>query len=433
MVQPRVILGLDSGSRTINTTRRDVDESCYALSHRWESRNPSMPSWLVYCDEEAPYECLLQDSEAENLKNYLNDFAPTLWLDYICIDQNGDEDKNAQVSIMGSIYARAVSLIVGEHLSPKMPPRDYLSRAWCIQERSFGSVKFPWNFDECDGDYLITFAETLNWRVPHMRDLKIRDRYDYTENWRVKSLQDGAENFPEAGDEIRQITRMMTEGQRDKVAMARLSLRIRELISCDDLVEPVYWHSLMFACSCSFPKDKLYGVWGVPMYMKGVDLPYDDPVRAWNLILEHYPQANFALYHNPQDPHKPLPGHVNFNNVNDVMAQILGVSSYSEPERVLQHRRYWENDQVVISVGEECVAFGWHKDPTTPHSHVPVFLVIHRDALLCPQPDNRLLTYAIELFRDRFQALGGRDTGWGQPFGIKHEAQRMLGMTNPHD
>ena len=138
------------------------------------------------------------------------------------------------------------------------------------------------------------------WRIPEFGDaLKIMHDYDYTEGWRVDSLRLAAMHHTHVRDKIEMLIEMM-ENNQDKVGRAVLSLQVREAIPClHDVEDPAWpgkWDTLMFTCDCQYPKDRLYGIWGVSMYQKGIRLPYDNVRHAFTLIRRYYPQVEYACY-----------------------------------------------------------------------------------------------------------------------------------------
>ena len=276
-IRPRTIYAIDLDGKIITCKREIPSEANHALSHRWEGDardGPMYVQWTVNVEGEDPYSCRLTIDEATNVDLYLSKYGQGLWLDYVCINQGSTDDKNAQVSIMGQIYLGCCTLVVGPSLSPNMPPKDYTSRAWCVQERMFGSIKFPFleNPSQCDPEQLLHFAQSMIWRIPQFGDaLKIMHEYDYTESWRVDSLRNAAVHHAHVHDKIQTLIDMMTNNQ-DKVGRAILALQVREASPCRHDVEdpgwPGKWDTLMFTCDCQYPKDRLYGIWGVSMYQK---------------------------------------------------------------------------------------------------------------------------------------------------------------------
>lgn len=177
-IKPRMIYDVNIENKVISCRREIPRASNHALSHRWEDRAYAS-QWTVYVEGDDPYTCSLTGDEANNLQVYIIKYGPGLWLDYVCINQQSPDDKNAQVSIMGQIYLECCTLVVGPKLSPQMPPRDYTSRAWCVQERMFGSIKFPFleNPALCDPGQLTHFAQSMIWRIPSFGKNNIKNTY----------------------------------------------------------------------------------------------------------------------------------------------------------------------------------------------------------------------------------------------------------------
>lgn len=135
---PRFFISLSVENKTVQCRRGKPGSDLYAISHHWEKRDEtSMTTFHVQCDGESEYTCILSEQEALHIDAYLKRYGD-IFLDYVSIDQSSYRDKCDQVAILGNIYLDCTTLIVGPKLSPTPPPEDYLKRAWCLQERSFG-------------------------------------------------------------------------------------------------------------------------------------------------------------------------------------------------------------------------------------------------------------------------------------------------------
>lgn len=108
---------------TLSTVQLTNVEAYEALSYVWGS--------------EADPETLLLDchefSITKNLHSALcalrlPDKDRFLWIDALCINQNNDVEKGAQIPLMGSIYERAVQVIAWLGL----PTDDMMSSGWLI-------------------------------------------------------------------------------------------------------------------------------------------------------------------------------------------------------------------------------------------------------------------------------------------------------------
>jgi len=382
MTQARIVTDINSSNHSIECQRANITSKVHALSHRWQERDGST-KWTVHCEGES-YTCQLFPQEATNLENYVEKYGP-LWLDYICIKQGDENDKIAQVSIMGSIYSNATSLIVGVDLAPRMPGPEYIHRAWCIQERMFGKVKFPWNFDNEDPDQLIAFACDLLGRLPGLDAIsdKLLSDYDSRENWRVKAIRESVSRFPEAADEIRRAVPLMEQNR--KLELAKLVFKIRELVSCDEPVDPRHWNTKMFTCVSAFALDRLFGVWGVPMHHKNIQLPYDNPKRAWQLIVQHYPGAEYAFYID-----RDMNSHCTVSTAVHHLLQCGGTFQPSEPiaEDTWKYNKrseYCSDDQVlhvIIRRGHGFASIVWDDDES-------VGMLISYDAIRAHQGKNQ--------------------------------------------
>ena len=122
-IRPRTIYAIGLDTKIISCKRETPSEANHAISHRWEGDardNPMYLQWTVEVEGEDPYGCRLTIDEATHMHIYLSKYGQGLWLDYVCINQGSNDDKNAQVSIMGQIYLGCCTLVVGPSLSPKM-------------------------------------------------------------------------------------------------------------------------------------------------------------------------------------------------------------------------------------------------------------------------------------------------------------------------
>jgi hypothetical protein len=110
----------------------------------------------------------------------------------------------------------------------------------------------------------------------------------------VKALIEHADKpmYAKCSEQVRQAAREIERSNWTEVAC--LFLTIRERVFADVDFDAKQWTQLMLDCAASRLKDKLYGLWGVSMNMKGIELPYDDPNRALHLVHLHYPQAAFV-------------------------------------------------------------------------------------------------------------------------------------------
>jgi hypothetical protein len=121
--------------------------------------------------------------------------------------------------------------------------------------------------------------------------------------------------------------------------------------------------------------------------------------------------------------------------VEEVQMAVIegGQSAHHHPPTelisILEWKRLAVNPEVVIVRGEDCTGFGWHHNTNRSVEDVPIYLVV-KNYILLPHHHEPMSKVFTE-FRERFKAMGGRDTGWDQAFKIKHTAMKMLGVQNP--
>lgn len=391
---PRVIKSVDVPSRVIRCAREAPGAAIFAISHRWEGREQMQAeTWAVVCDEDEPYSCLLTSAEACHIQLYLgHERCDGVWLDYACINQESGADKNAQISIMGQIYLLCTTVIVGSGLSPTMPPPDYLRRAWCIQERSFGRMYIPWDMSQCDGERLKSFALGIIWTIPHMVSIKINEEYDSTENWRMDQLEKATKRYPDAKDIILAIRDSMLH-KGNQIERAKLALELRQAINCDHEVGtewPGKWEGQMFSTECQYPQDRLYGVYGVPVYRKGYCLPYENLRHAMRLVQLCYPNSNCAMYHTArgevhgekQWQSRELMMQRGFYDTDVVLHGVLTQNPIQEaPIQDARYLRYNFHKSIVVAIGEFTVGVGWEEGTARDMKDVPMYLVINKNLL----------------------------------------------------
>ncbi|ETW05346.1 hypothetical protein H310_04284 [Aphanomyces invadans] len=375
--QARVIRSISSSDRVIQCTRVTMNSSHFAISHRWQNR-AQCDVYTVQCDDEPPYTCELFPDEVVNLEQYVAKLG-YVWLDYVCIDQSSDADKVAQVNIMGQIYANATSIVLGAGLHPTMPPRDYLKRAWCFQERMFGPIRFVWDMDAQDLDHLTEFAKDIALRVSGLSEsISFIDRkYDYNEDWRIATLRKIPQKYPQTAALCNQMEHHIRDHRNDhsQRQIAITALRIRELVPCDHPIVTSEWNLFLFDCQASIEKDRLYGTWGVPMYQLNVPLSYDYPDATWHQIAKHFPEADYA-FHAPHDaPDQPHGGFSGFGTVTQLMCHIMKYAPLrpgthaKAPIGGTQYTMAHSSEVCGIVWDEAYVGIAWNKHPPIQTFH----------------------------------------------------------------
>ena len=365
---PRFIIAISLENKTIQCIRGKPGRDLYAISHRWEKRDEtSMATFHVQCEGESSYSCMLSEQEALHIDAYLKHYG-NLFLDYVSIDQSSHQDKCDQVAIMGNIYFDCTSLIVGPKLSPTPPPEEYLKRAWCLQERSFGFIKFSWIEDEqafidhTDYMWSLVFAvtERTALHIIAMPDYFVKKRkFDWF--WHVKSTKDV---FPNIDDEMDTLLDLMQtlvddEGNMTKLSRAKIAqatLRVRQKMDVRCQVEPS-WGLNVFISDCEIPKDRIYGAWSVPMYAAGYSLPYDDPVNALAMIQYRFLGGRFCLYENEEG--KRLVPYADLRSLKDVLIDAIlqtSTASVLEDSNHVIFKRIVE--RIVVCLHNSTVGLG---------------------------------------------------------------------------
>ncbi|KAF0700195.1 Aste57867_9249 [Aphanomyces stellatus] len=380
---PRFIASINLSSSSIHCTRvTTIQPTHFALSHRWQDRSSATcNSFTVFCDHDPPYTVSLTLVEATNILSYLTQtlVGDGLWLDYVCVNQADKADACAQVHVMGHIYTHATSVIVGDDLGPVMPPRAYLRRAWCVQERMFGPIRFVWDMDAQDGAYLAEFAADVASRVDGLAAIAacLHRPYDAArDRWRLAAL---LQHGPVEAHGWRHHLAKLTLGERtaeNRRAMAVAILRLRELVTCTHAVDPSEWHCLVFDCEATVEKDRLFGPWGHPLRQIGLDVQYDRPDVTWRRLAIHFPEAEYAFHASRATPATPHGGFSGFATVHQLVQHVtdherlppgrtaatplLGSMTVALPMVSLS---------VLLAWDVTCVALAW--DSQSPDSHRP--------------------------------------------------------------
>jgi len=89
-----------------------------------------------------------------------NEKERVIWVDAICINQNDNDERSCQVSIMPSIYSRAQKVLVWLRLGTSYEDpckHPYWSRLWILQE-----IGLAHRLDICQGDQVITWNTFLD-------------------------------------------------------------------------------------------------------------------------------------------------------------------------------------------------------------------------------------------------------------------------------
>ena len=275
----RVITNVDFENNTFYLSTQGLSYDVWGFSHRWEDRGGA-ETWQVlvsasdngdesqsqYYEE---YTCLMFPHEVQNVQSYLETGdCSGLWLDYVCINQNDEKDKCAQVGIMGTLYMSVTSLVVGKGLAPTMPSIDYTERAWCMQERMFGKIKFPQNFEEEAQDnneaHVQKFAHDMISRLPGLVNiqkytLQKSCHWDYNEGWRLNEVRSclTEEMYKDCTNELEQM--MISIREENVMKTSLLALEIREKVDADLNIDQKEWTNLMNSCSATYQHDRIYG------------------------------------------------------------------------------------------------------------------------------------------------------------------------------
>ncbi|OQR91223.1 hypothetical protein ACHHYP_04866 [Achlya hypogyna] len=430
--EARVILSISVGDATIVCTRSDISASVHAISHRWQDRKGTT-TYTVKCDAETPYSCELLPQEAENLCQYVEQLGPGIWLDYVCIDQSSNDDKVAQVTIMGKIYANATSVVLGPYLNPEMPPRDYLVRAWCFQERMFGPIKFVWDTQAADLSYLVAFADDVAVRVPGLQEAFsfVNRPYDWNEDWRVATLRKIGMEYPATKELCEGLERLIKHerSETNQRAMAETVLRIRQAISCTHPATYSEWNLFIFDCEASVEKDRLFGTWGVPLYQSQLPLSYEYPDATWHLIATQFPEADYAFHAPHSAPARPHGGFTGFCTTTQLVCHIMQHTPLTPgthakmPLGAVSYQLSHSHEQCTLAWDEHYVAIAWDPSPPSQTFHFIVSKECLRRGRNCGGEAGPMKKF-IHLI-ERLRGLGCQIPHWTVPFDLKTRMEQI--------
>lgn len=137
-----------SGSMTTTRVEDSSEPGPYeAISYAWGS--PVRDKWIMIDGKQLP----ITTSIADALRQTRRPGQPrTLWADSICINQEDDEERGEQVSLMGRIYAmsRCTLICLGPGPGFEQNARDVkalISEVNEMMDRVFEDPEFSWDWD----------------------------------------------------------------------------------------------------------------------------------------------------------------------------------------------------------------------------------------------------------------------------------------------
>jgi hypothetical protein len=232
---------------------------------------------------------------------------PGFWLDMICINQHSLAHKNAQVSVMGSIFACGTTIVLDENCGPHKPVSEYWSRAWTQQEFHFGSVKLAYLAETSTLQEMVDLDKTFEGidcygcvtSIVFERQKGTAWAFNVAEDWRAQKLKEDAATTHDMIS--RAILTAMWNHSTQVINQAHLCDLFRLLRFCssyyghasDETAAHLLARTLRL--KCHYPKDQLYGMWGVPMMLiHRTRLDYTNPSHSWTRVLECHGFPNLS-------------------------------------------------------------------------------------------------------------------------------------------
>ncbi len=297
---------------------------------------------------------------------------------------------------------------------------------------------------------------------------KIVDPYNYDEGWRVNVANESIQRLRENGEDdkaelVEEAKDLMVECRQSDLAKLVLKYRCMynysylpddETLFKDKSPDVVAFQIEMFRVNVSITKDRLFGVWGVPMDMKNIKLDYDKPMEAWRKVVRAYPFSNFAYYTRENDPdQKRLLGFQSFAEVETLVACLLSDGDRNKdkqyivnpkPAKVIEtttHSFYQDSDgdtSFTLAWGEDYVGFACKKgckEALSPETG-PFHFVVAYDTLRVTDSGSPYFSFYLSLrstvgpafgnLVNRLVKLGLCKATWEQAHHIEHVVATTL-------
>eukprot|EP00735_Rhodelphis_limneticus_P011915 TRINITY_DN5080_c0_g1::TRINITY_DN5080_c0_g1_i1::g.24836::m.24836 TRINITY_DN5080_c0_g1::TRINITY_DN5080_c0_g1_i1::g.24836 ORF type:complete len:516 (-),score=108.72,HET/PF06985.6/3.3e-09,HET/PF06985.6/4.4e+02 TRINITY_DN5080_c0_g1_i1:67-1614(-) len=277
----------------------DFNPKLYAISHRWNVGLLSHPAQCVVVIPERKqcyhWTATVQPGCHEYLQKIFDyDQQAQIWMDQLCIPQKVEKFKNSQVSFMGKLYSVATTVISGSNCATtEFDSEGYLCRAWTQQEYSFGRVIVHPSVDFPSVDAKIRFLQRtlyLAQTIGEILDCAGTTMMKSYEMPRIHSFESyvQSERVPDAwATAVRDFWEFGWTFPSQEQILENL-IRLREFCEWrgESLIGIQRTFIFMFKLHCQYPKDQLYGVFGVIYYNRtGGLLNYSDPEVAYRSIL----------------------------------------------------------------------------------------------------------------------------------------------------
>lgn len=275
------------------------DDLVVSVSHRWADEKSTVRS-TVYMASGASRTVAVNDELMQNLAA-LSGYGMPIWMDLFCINQTDADDVTAQVSIMGSIYLSSISLVTDHRLNwVHLPSPDFFSRAWVQQEFRQGSKLLlsipPQHASPSDIALAVNrlgladHIEIDDWTRHNNR--VIGGKFSYIMRKAAETLEPINPElmaFTQSMAQKTDYTEVWTQGSQNNLEHWGLFVAIGLEPSVTSLSAlPEGWAFRMTQLECSVPKDRMFGLLGVPSALSNVRhiLEYNNPQGSFHRICE---------------------------------------------------------------------------------------------------------------------------------------------------
>lgn len=282
----------------------EIHDDLLALSHRWDSPKLTFKTLCVCeCEDGAVFywwaktqrglrQCLLQ----------IPNMAGHLWMDQICIPQDTESCKCAQIQFMGMLYTHATSVVSAMNgVGTTIERHEYFSRAWTQQEFSFGKVIFSPILEMSVKERCCFICEslqncqTLRYAVEAAAHRVIDGGYwvRSAEEVRIQAFDDQiVDAHPELKQQVHEL--WDTDWYVDENTILERLIKFRRECKWDgsSILGPGPNNGSaaianMFYVKCWMPKDQLFGTMGAAIYcFSKQSLDYTDTEGSYRRTLE---------------------------------------------------------------------------------------------------------------------------------------------------
>eukprot|EP00300_Choanocystis_sp_HF-7_P001197 c10966_g1_i1.p1 GENE.c10966_g1_i1~~c10966_g1_i1.p1 ORF type:complete len:795 (-),score=143.73 c10966_g1_i1:53-2437(-) len=133
---------------------RDNDCPVVCLSHRWVDHK-GLTFTARATGAHADYDVSGCTHALLRLIAIILSEGAVVWIDRVCVDQSDERDKEAQLSLVGAIFAQSIVLAVSPEYGPVWSDPFYFNRAWTLAETQLNHVVYGIGMSSLRGPPLV--------------------------------------------------------------------------------------------------------------------------------------------------------------------------------------------------------------------------------------------------------------------------------------